>query len=135
MSLASTSPDYMWVSSSSGARYVDVSGGGFKEVAELTVPGVTTVPAAQLDEVLGRRFTDIKQVRSAVEGDWKLSDRVLGNGTYSLVDSDNRLYYTTSDSRILVFELNDPANPAAGIKIANTLDYKLFFGPPQGVVQ
>ena len=134
MSLASTSPDYMWVSSTSGVRYVDVRGGGFREVAELNTPGVQTVSTAQLDDVLGRRFTSLDQVRSAVQEDWTLTDRVLGNGTYSLVDEYNRLYYSTSDSRILVFELNDPADPAAGIRIAKTLDYTRFFGPPEGVV-
>lgn len=127
MTLASTSPNYMWISSTSGPRYVDVSGGGFRTVAELPAPGVSTVPVADLDRVLGQRFTSLDQVRAAVEGDWKLNDRVLGNGTYSLVDSDNRLYYSTADSRILVIELVDPTNPAAGIRVAKTLDYKQFF--------
>ena len=127
MTLASTSPRYMWVSSTSGVRYVDVSGGGFRTVAEMAAPGVKTVSLADLDRVLGQRFTSLDQVRTAVEGDWKLTDRVLGNGTYSLVDSDNRLYYTTADSRVLVVELVDKGNPDAGIRIANTLDYKEFF--------
>ena len=129
MTLASTSPDYMWVSSSSGVRYVDVRAGGFKTVAELTAPGVNTVPVADLDRVLGQRFTSLDQVRAAVEKDWKLNARVLGNGTYSLVGSDNRLYYSTADSRILVLELVNPKNPSAGIRIANSLDFKQFFRP------
>lgn len=127
MTLASTSPRYMWVSSSSGARYVDVSDGGFRTVAELAAPGVKTVSVADLDRVLGERFTSMDQVRAAVEDDWKLNDRVLGNGTYSLVDSDNRLYYSTSDSRILVIELVDRTDPAAGIAVTKTLDYTPFF--------
>lgn len=127
MTLASTSPHYMWISSTSGVRYVDVSDGGFRTVAELPAPGVQTVPVADLDRVLGRRFTSLEQVRTAVEGDWKLNARVLGNGTYSLVDSDNRLYYSTADSRILVLELVDRNDPTAGIRIAKTLDYKQFF--------
>ena len=129
MTLASTSPDYMWVSSTSGVRYVDVRAGGFKTVAELTAPGVNTVPVADLDRVLGERFTSLDQVRAAVEKDWKLNARVLGNGTYSLVGSDNRLYYSTADSRILVLELVNPKNPSAGIRIANSLDFKQFFRP------
>ena len=127
MTLASTSPHYMWISSTSGVRYVDVSGGGFRTVAELTAPGVKTVPVADLDRVLAQRFTNVDQVRAAVEGDWKLNARVLGNGTYSLVDSDNRMYYSTSDSRVLVIELVDRTNPAAGIAVTKTLDYKQFF--------
>lgn len=127
MTLASTSPHFMWISSTSGVRYVDVSDGGFRTVAELPAPGVKTVPVGELDRVLGQRFTSLDQVRAAVEGEWKLNDRVLGNGTYSLVDSDNRLYYSTSDSRVLVVELVDSANPSAGIRVAKTLDYKQFF--------
>ena len=129
ITLASTSPDYMWVSSTSGVRYVDVRAGGFKTVAELTAPGVNTVPVADLDRVLGERFTSLDQVRAAVEKDWKLNARVLGNGTYSLVGSDNRLYYSTADSHILVLELVNPKNPSAGIRIANSLDFKQFFRP------
>ena len=129
MTLASTSQDYMWVSSTSGVRYVDVRGGGLKTVAELTAPDVTTVPVADLDRVLGQRFTSLDQVRAAVEKDWKLNARVLGNGTYSLVGSDNKLYYSTADSRILVLELVNPKDPAAGIRIANSLDFKQFFRP------
>lgn len=135
MTLASTSPRYMWISSTSGVRYVDVSAGGFRTVAELAAPGVKTVPVADLDRVLGQRFASLDQVRAAVEGDWKLNDRVLGNGTYSLVDSDNRLYYSTSDSRVLVLELLDPTNPSAGIKVGKTVDYKQFFATgPAGKV-
>ena len=129
MTLASTSPDYMWVSSTSGVRYVSVKDGGFRTVAELTAPGVNTVPVSDLDRVLAERFTTLDQVRDAVEKDWKLNARVLGNGTYSLVGSDNRLYYSTADSRILVLELVNPKNPSAGIRIANSLDFKQFFRP------
>lgn len=129
MTLASTSPDYMWVSSTSGVRYVDVRDGAFRTVAEMAAPGVTTVPVADLDRVLGERFTDVNQVRQAVVGDWKLNARVLGNGTYSLVSSDNRLYYSTADSRILMLELVNPKDPAAGIRVAGALDFKQFFIP------
>ncbi len=129
MTLASTSPDYMWVSSTSGVRYVDVRGGGFRTVAELTPPGISTIPVAELDRVLAQPFTSMDQVRTAVEKDWKLNARVLGNGTYSLVGSDNKLYYSTADSRILVLELVNPRDPSAGIRIANSLDFKQFFRP------
>lgn len=129
MTLASTSPDYMWVSSTSGVRYVDVRSGGFKTVAELTTPGVKTVPVSDLDRVLGQRFTSLDQVRGAAEKDWGLDARVLGNGTYSLVGSDNKLYYSTADSRILVLELVNPKDPSAGIRIANSIDFKEFFRP------
>lgn len=134
MTLASTSPQYMWVSSTSGARYVDVSDGGFRTVAELGAPGASTVPVADLDRVLAQRFTSLEQVRAAVEGDWKLSDRVLGNGTYSLVDADNRLYYSTADSRVRVITLKDPADPAAGLAVATTLDYTQFFARGGGPI-
>lgn len=61
-----------------GVRYVDVRDGGFRTVAEMTAPGVTTVPVADLDRVLGERFTDVNQVRQAVVGDWKLNARGAG---------------------------------------------------------
>lgn len=126
MTLASTSPDYMWVSSTSGVRYVDVSGGGFRSVAALAPPGVQGVPTELLDRFLAQKLTDIDQVNRTIEDEWKLDDRVLGNGTYSLVDRDNRLYYSTAGSQVDLVELIDPANPAAGIRVAKTLDYKPF---------
>ena len=129
MTLASTSPDYMWISSTSGVRYVDVRAGAFKTVAEISTPGVKTVAVSDLDRVLGERFTSLDQVRTAVEKDWGLNARVLGNGTYSLVGSDNKLYYTTSDSHILVMELVNPKDPSAGIRIANSIDFTHFFRP------
>lgn len=132
MTLASTSPDRMWVSSTSGVRYVDVSGGGLRTLAELPAPGVRTVPVADLDRVLAERFGSLDQVRAAVEDDWKLNDRVLGNGTYSLVDSENRLYYSTTDSRILVVKLVNASDPGAGLRIAGDLDYKQFFTKEPG---
>ncbi len=134
MTLASTSPDHMWVSSTSGARYVDVTGGGFRTVAELPAPGVKTVAVADLDRVLAEHFTTLGQVRQAVEADWKLTDRVLGNGTYSLVDSNNRLYYSTSGSRVLAVELVKADDPSAGLRIAATLDYTKFFARTSGPV-
>lgn len=126
VTLASTSSDHMWLSSTSGVRYVDTAGGGFRTVAALPAPGVPAVAVADLDRVLAQQFSTLDQVRHAVEGDWQLNSRVLGNGTYSLVDSDNRLYYSTSDSRVLVIELVNPKDPAAGLRVAKTLDYKQF---------
>ena len=90
------------------------------------------MPVADLDRVLAQRFTTLDQVRAAVEGDWKLSDRVLGNGTYSLVDSGNRLYYSTADSRVLMIELVDRDKPEAGLRVANSVDYKQFFAADSG---
>ncbi|MEU8897246.1 hypothetical protein [Nocardia sp. NPDC048505] len=129
ITLASTDEDYRWVSSSSGVRYVDVSDGGFREVAGLDAPGVPPISAQQLDTVLNQRFTDVAQIQNAVAQDWGGATwQRIANGVYSLVDKDNRVYYTTSDSQLYVFGLKNQDRPEEGVEVVQHVDLKPFLG-------
>lgn len=142
ITMASTSPQYMWVSSSSGVRYVDVSNGGFRQVAALQTPGVTAISAQDLDLVLSQNFTSVGQIQAAVRDHWAGATwQRITNGVYSATDKDNHVYYITQNAEILRFGLKDAAHPAAGIEIDRRLDFKPYlgqgmttFGAPETIV-
>ncbi|ALR14319.1 hypothetical protein MYCSP_17105 [Mycobacteroides saopaulense] len=129
ITMASTSPQYMWVSSSSGVRYVDVSNGGFRQVAALETPGVPLISAQDLDLVLNQKFDSVEQIEGAIRDHWGGATwKRLTNGVYGAVDKDNELYYVTQNAEILKFGLEDKDNPAAGIKVEKTYDFKPYLG-------
>ncbi len=131
--LTATSPSssFMWAVSSQGVAYVDVSGNGFRELARLPAPGVKVIPPGKLHQVLGQTFTDVAQVKKAVTKDLGLDFTRIVNGIYSVVDRDNRVYYSTADGKVVVFALKDAKNPAAGIEIVKTRDFKSMLGAKQ----
>ncbi|MEU2255189.1 hypothetical protein [Nocardia xishanensis] len=125
MTLASTSEKYMWVSSSSGVRYVDVSDRGFREVAAMAAPGVQPIPTQALDKVLDQTFTDTAQIQNAIRDDWGGTTwQRIANGVYGLVDKDNRIYYTTQNSELFVFGLKNNDKPEDGIQIVKSFDFR-----------
>ena len=133
MTMASTSPDHMWITSSGGVRYVDVSGNGFTAVAQLDTPGITLVPQESLDRVLDQTFTEIGQIEAAVRDDWGLDWMRVVNGVYGLVNRDNHMYYVTQHSEILVIGLTDTDNPAAGLTVLKRLDFTPWLGQGKGI--
>ncbi|WP_405133634.1 hypothetical protein [Nocardia sp. NBC_01388] len=125
MTLASPSPDYMWISSTSGPRYVDVSGGGFKEVASLDAPGVQPISPQQLDQVLNQQFTDTGQIQAAIAQDWGGANwQRIANGVYAMVDKDNHFYFLNQNAELIVFGLKNKDQPADGIEIIAQKDFK-----------
>lgn len=142
ITLASTHPDYRWVSSSSGVRYVDVSNGGFKQVAALDAPGVQPISTQQLDAVLNQQFTDVGQIEAAIGDHWAGANwQRISNGVYSLVDRDNFVYYVTQQSEIIKFALKNAERPEDGITIASRIDFKPYLtgnitslGIPENIV-
>ncbi|MEZ0366850.1 hypothetical protein ACAG26_24560 [Mycobacterium sp. pUA109] len=129
MKLAATNPNYRWVSSSSGVRYVDVSDGGFKEVASYETPGIPAISSQDLDAVLNQKFIDTDQIQALIRDHWRGVDwRRISNGVYSLVDKDNRVYYVTQNAQIIKYRLKDERNPAAGIEIDTQYDFKPYLG-------
>lgn len=129
ITMASTSPRYMWVSSSSGVRYVDVSDGGFRQVASLETPGVSPISVQDLDVVLNQKFGSVEQIEAAIRDHWGGATwKRLTNGVYGAVDKDNELYYVTQNAEILKFGLEDKDNPAAGIKVEKTYKFKPYLG-------
>ncbi|MEW6341584.1 MAG: hypothetical protein AB1704_12985 [Pseudomonadota bacterium] len=128
MTLASTSPNYMWAASSEGLTYVDVSNNGFREVARITAPGQKTIPNELQDKILAQRFTSAEQVQKLVSDDYGLNWTRAVNGVYAVVDKDNHVFYNTADGSVSVFGLVDESNPAAGIKLIRTVDMKPTIG-------
>ena len=60
MQLASTSPQYMWGTSTGGVSYIDISNGGFRAVARLATPGAKVIPPEVFEKVLDQRYTSIE---------------------------------------------------------------------------
>lgn len=102
MTLASTSPNYMWAASSEGLTYVDVSNNGFREVARITAPGQKTIPNELQDKILAQRFTSAEQVQKLVSDDYGLNWTRAVNGVYAVVDKDNHVFYNTADGSVSV---------------------------------
>lgn len=100
VTLASTSPDFMWGVSGRGVTYIDVSNGGFRAVAEIAPPGRTLVPAAANEAVGALAFENVDQIVDAISDIY--GDATQSGGAYSFVDRDNRLYFNLPD-RIVVF--------------------------------
>lgn len=129
MTFASTSPNYMWVSSTAGPRYVDISDGGFKEVASMDVPGVAPITTEQLDQLLGKQFADTWQIQEAIAQDWGGADwQRIANGIYGLVDKDNHVYFVTQNAELFVFGLKNKDKPEEGIEIVAQRDFKPMLG-------
>lgn len=125
MTAASTSPDYMWGRSSEGVVYIDVRSGGFREVARANAPGQAPISEAMHRKALGQRFTDLAQVERAVRDDYGFEDWTrIANGLYGLVDCDNVVYYPNRSGALHAFGLIDPADPAAGIRIVKSRDFR-----------
>ncbi|WP_328400512.1 hypothetical protein [Nocardia sp. NBC_00403] len=129
IALASTDSKYRWISSTSGVRYVDVSDGGFRQVASMDTPGVAPIPPRALDQVLDQNFSDVGQIETAIRDDWGGATwQRIANGVYSLVDKDNNVYYVTQNSEIVKFGLKNKDKPEDGIEIVAQLDFKPWLG-------
>lgn len=123
MLLASTSPQYMWDTSTGGVSYVDVSNGGFRVVASLPTPGAKVVKPEMLDRLLAQRFTDVAQAEKAVIHDLGLDWSRLATNVYMFVGNDNVLYASAPGGKIHAYGLIDPEDPEAGIEVLRTLDF------------
>lgn len=132
MTLASTSPNYMWAVSSQGVSYVDISNGGLKELASTQIPGIPVLSEEILKKGLHKKFSSLSDVEKVVK-DWKIDWTRMANGVYSFVDRDNNVYYNTFDKRVFVFGLKDPKNPTAGIEIKASRDFKEMMGEKEGL--
>ena len=129
MTLASTSPDYMWGVSTQGVTYINISGTNFKEITRLDVPGVPVITQKQHEEVLGKKYKSVDEVDSAVKNIYGIENGMtrIVNGVYSVVDSDNTLFAEFNAYQICAFVLVDKNNPSKGIKIDRILDTRKFF--------
>lgn len=128
ITLASTSPDYMWQVGTDRISYVKKSGGVWETQAVCQAladefPKVfPPIPDATL-QAFGKSYavgmdpTSMDNYMKSLFGD-NYADR-FGNGSYVLVDKDNVLYAAYGDSTVgftlSAFALVDPNDPSAGI--------------------
>ncbi len=94
MTLASTSPDYMWGVSLTDVSYIRVSNNNFTPVFRLPLPGAPNVVTSLLASVLNQPFASIAAIQTAVTalGLGGGSGFGLFGGVYSVVDNNNDLY-------------------------------------------
>ncbi|MDR5817432.1 hypothetical protein QCE62_27895 [Caballeronia sp. LZ033] len=128
MTLASTSPGYMWGVSSEGVSYIDISGGRLREVARMPAQHTRLISAATHAKVLDQPFTSVEQIRKAVSEAYGVDWTRAVNGAYSLVDRDNHVYFNSTNGKISKFGLLDDKHPEAGIRLLKTIDMTPMIG-------
>lgn len=121
MTLQSTDANFMWGVSSGGVAYIDVSNGGFRQVAQMTAPGVKELPPADFEKAVDTNFTSIDQIKKVVLDGLGIDQTRVMNGIYGVVDRDNHVFYNSA-TMLFVFGLKDPNNPAAGIQVVASRD-------------
>lgn len=130
MTLASTSPDYMWQVGTQGVTYVKVAGAGFNEVARYDVNKKIT--PEMHEKALRGKMKTVADAENAVKKTYGVDQTRIYNGIYSVVDKDN-VAYSNFGKKIYAFKLVDPSNPGRGIAVARTLDLSNFLGADEQV--
>lgn len=94
MTLASTSPNYMWGCSTGGVSYIYVGGDSFTPMARLVLPNITTIPSTLLLTTLTQPYSTLEQTQLALESLGINSSTGTGGvgGAYCVVDNNNELY-------------------------------------------
>ena len=128
ITLASTSPRFMWGVGSDRVAYINAAEKQWAEVARLDAPAYLSpdmgpvAPGAHktIGEMSfeGKTSRDVHQVFVTNYGA-KYNAR-LANGVYSAVDKDNVLYATYGYG-VYAFALKDAANPVAGIEVRHSI--------------
>ena len=127
ITLASTSPDYMWGVSTQGVTYINIAGGKFEEVSRLDIPDVKPISKEVHEKALRQDFTDVAQVEKSVKDIYGLDYSRMFNGLYSVVDNQNVVYASYKGNSIYAIGLADEKDPKAGIKILRTFDTSKLF--------
>ncbi len=121
ITLASTSPDYMWGVSSQGVTYINTGGGKFEEVGRMNIPGLKPISEEVHSKTLRQDFTDISQVEKSIKDNYGFSFERIFGGIYSVVDNQN-VVYADYGVTIYAFGLADEKDPKAGIKELRSLE-------------
>ena len=127
ITLASTSPDYMWGVSSQGVSYINTGGGKFEEVARMNAPDLKVITKEIHEKTLRQDFTDVAQVEKAVKDIYGVDFTRMYNGIYSVVDNQNVVYASYNGNSLLAVGLADEKDPKAGIKVLRTFDTSKLF--------
>ncbi|GAB5095666.1 hypothetical protein YK56LOC_13820 [Caballeronia sp. HLA56] len=126
MTLASTSPNYMWGVSTTGVSYISTAGGSFKAVARAFLPGLTQTLSSTLNGLLTAPVATLQQAQSIVNQITTSLPLAGGlSSAYNVVDLDNVLYVNYG-KKVYAFALLSPTLPALGIQIIRTLDATTF---------
>ena len=116
MTLASTSPKYMWGMSSDRVSIIDVSNGNFERLAEVGLPGITMKTQEQLN-ILTSSYSSYSELATAVTGVLGAAPQMsIANGNYVLCDKDNYVY-TNAGHIMARYKLKNPNNPKEGIEL------------------
>lgn len=116
MTLASTSPKYMWGMSSDRVSIIDVSNGNFERLAEAGLPGIPMKTQEQLN-ILTSSYSSYSELATAVTGVLGATPQAsIANGNYVLCDKDNYVY-TNAGHIMARYKLKNPNNPKEGIEL------------------
>ena len=121
MTMASTSPDYMWGTSSQGVTYINVADGKFEEVGRLNIPGVKVITEEAHNKVLRQDYTDLDQVAKSIKENYGFGFERIYGGLYSLVDNQNVVYAEYGVS-VYAIGLADEKDPKSGVKILRSIE-------------
>lgn len=121
MTIASTSPDYMWGVGSDRVSYIKIADGGWQKVTEAAMPGVVMRTKADLEK-LAANYASIPELETAVKEVLGATPQMaISNGNYVLCDRDNHIYVNAG--RILAgYSLVDKNDPSKGIKLDAQID-------------
>lgn len=114
MTLASTSPKYMWGMSSDRVSYLDISNGKLEKVAEVGLPGITIKTPEQLTSMIADHATydELSKTVTGILG--PMPQIAMANGNYVLCDKDNYVY-TNAGQVMARYRLANPNDPKEGI--------------------
>ena len=114
MTLASTSPNYMWGMSSDRVSYLDISDGKLERVAEAGLPGITMKTQEQLTSMTAEHATYDELSKTVTDILGPMPQMSMANGNYVLCDKDNYAY-TNAGQVMARYRLANPNNPKDGI--------------------
>ena len=129
MTLASTSPDYMWGVSFTGITYIYTGGNFFTPLVRLPFPGATQLPLTLLVTLLTQPLNTLGVITDLVSQLLPVNLSGGINSAYSVVDNTNTLF-SNYGSKVYAVGLNSPGLPLLGIRVLRSLDSKTFI--PEG---
>lgn len=121
--LASTDPNYLWVTTTSGVVYADIATKRLRQVAAIAAPGTRVVPLPTLDKLTAQPIGSVEHAKNVVK-ELGVDARRLDVNAHAVVDKDNVLFTSGGDGFIYAYGLTDPKRPEAGIKLLRALDLR-----------
>lgn len=114
MTLASTSPKYMWGMSSDRVSYLDITDGKLERLAEVSLPGITMKTQEQLTSMTADHASYDELYKTVTDILGPKPQMSMANGNYVLCDKDNYVY-TNAGQVMARYRLANPNDPKEGI--------------------